>query len=312
MARKSELTDGPSLLKMVLVGAPKTGKTCLLKHLGQSSPAALLNAPYQPTVGIEFTSFTRDNIKFQIWDMSGDPKYQSLLTAYMKNAAIVGFFIHQETTDEELAYIENFLKTHTSLDVIKLLFINNAKPDILNQNAKRNFDIVQKLLKPTAPNTLPFNSDTNNPAEILAIENRALQLGGNTPKIKKEDIGFTLTPSERRSRSKINKLRLLAAFTGIGFMYVLGAIAVQRTRNRYNPTGFLTDLKNFYIRKEYIKVRTSADGEQIETPETPQCYESPPMVFNPSGSTKTDIDAIIKQAQNITDAALERTAFSHH
>ena len=171
---------------------------------------------------------------------------------------------------------------------------------------------MQKLLKPTAPNTLPFNSDTNNPAEILAIENRALQLGGNTPKIKKEDIGFTLTPSERRSRSKINKLRLLAAFTGIGFMYVLGAIAVQRTRNRYNPTGFLTDLKNFYIRKEYIKVRTSADGEQIETPETPQCYESPPMVFNPSGSTKTDIDAIIKQAQNITDAALERTAFSHH
>ena len=79
--------DYDDLIKIILVGDSKVGKSSILKRLTEDDFFEQHNA----TIGVEFgTCYSRDrHTKFQVWDTAGEQRYKAITRAYYKGAMII-------------------------------------------------------------------------------------------------------------------------------------------------------------------------------------------------------------------------------
>ena len=93
----SSSTRYDHVFKLILIGDTSVGKTSLLNRFTERS----FHHFYNPTIGIDFRvkSIKINNklIKLQIWDTSGNERFQAITSLYYKNAD--GFIIVYDTTN---------------------------------------------------------------------------------------------------------------------------------------------------------------------------------------------------------------------
>ena len=95
-----------SRLKLLIVGPSKSGKSTLANILGdlQDGPSAI----YRPTAGVRIVDFERDpppgvtnfgKIHVELWDASGDFKYEKCWAPIQKDAHGI-IFVYDPTNPE--------------------------------------------------------------------------------------------------------------------------------------------------------------------------------------------------------------------
>ena len=99
-------------LKVLVVGPTKSGKTALSNFISDVIPNAEnpTLAPCKPTVGCRILEFERQvkrgtgtaNVGIELWDVSGDRKYEDVWPAVRHNAIGVIFVYDGDKSSEEL------------------------------------------------------------------------------------------------------------------------------------------------------------------------------------------------------------------
>ena len=74
------------LMKFVIIGDVSTGKTCIMNKFCHNT----FTDTHIRTIGVDFKRKTVDldnnKIKLQIWDTSGDPRFESITNSYSRSA----------------------------------------------------------------------------------------------------------------------------------------------------------------------------------------------------------------------------------
>ena len=89
--------------KVVIAGPKGVGKSCLASALSEISSNPL-EAPGIPTAGVRILEIERrighETMYVEVWDASGDPKYESMQPAIMENANGVILVFNPNHADE--------------------------------------------------------------------------------------------------------------------------------------------------------------------------------------------------------------------
>jgi small GTP-binding protein len=127
------------LLKILVCGDCKVGKTLLCQQLSNHNTNRELNNPfmekYEPTIGLDMIVIKHKvknlNAKLHFWDCSGDDRYRGIIRSYYRAccAAIVVIDMYDEEAEESLLDWIKDLKSQTRMDNKKLVisvFANTA------------------------------------------------------------------------------------------------------------------------------------------------------------------------------------------
>ncbi|MHA2295669.1 MAG: Rab family GTPase [Candidatus Hodarchaeales archaeon] len=137
-----KLRKSAFVIKIILAGDGAVGKTSLrIRYLGLG-----FNAQYIETIGADFAlkmeNVSGKNIKFQIWDLAGQPRFRSVLATYYTGArgALLVFDVTRRDTYENLiSWIKEIWK-HNGYGIIPIIILGN-KNDLRNEIS----DCVDKL-----------------------------------------------------------------------------------------------------------------------------------------------------------------------
>ncbi|CAL5984950.1 Rab11 [Hexamita inflata] len=168
------------LIKSIIIGASKTGKSYLLSKFTNGKQ----KANYQPTVGVEFGSKMLQlelkgiiiNTLMQIWDTAGAEIYQTITNTYYKGSSVV-FIVFDLNNTESFQkckfYMEN-VQQYCLEDVWKNLTILIGTQ--LSDERKVTTD--QALLFAKQNNILysELNKDTNVDEILHTMAKRYIQL----------------------------------------------------------------------------------------------------------------------------------------
>ncbi|MHA2368961.1 MAG: Rab family GTPase [Candidatus Hodarchaeales archaeon] len=113
--------------KIVLLGDPAVGKTALRnRFMGKS-----FTARYMVTMGADVSTkaieIRESNLKFQIWDLAGHPRFNSVRAMYYRGAVgalLVYDITRAETHDNVLNWL-NELKNNSGKGVVPLILLGN-------------------------------------------------------------------------------------------------------------------------------------------------------------------------------------------
>jgi len=160
------------VLKVVILGDEKTGKTYLLNNLISEKEITKEEIQTTDTYEIKLKSINIENKKiiFQLSDSPGKKKYNSILNSYIKDNDII-----------LLIYEPNKRETFNSINSIYLPIIKEVKNEsllILISNLKNNNNIEREILNEEAikfseENSMKFyeiNSSNKENLNILFIE----------------------------------------------------------------------------------------------------------------------------------------------
>jgi small GTP-binding protein len=114
--------------KTVLLGDAKAGKTQLVNRMVRGC----FDVSYTPTIGIGYAALNLDPDHFAIWDASGQERFRSVVSAYLRDAKIV-IFVADITVRQSLDDVNkwNDLANQRCPDAAKILVVN--KTDLENQ-----------------------------------------------------------------------------------------------------------------------------------------------------------------------------------
>ena len=141
--------------KLVLLGDSGVGKSNIVKRLLKEG----FNEGSKSTIGIEFRSlvirYNNENIKMQIWDTAGEEKYNSISSAYYRNAS-VAFIIYDISNSHSYNNIEYWYNKIKDIENISIYLIAN-KMDLLIEDSD-DLDIpFMKYFKVSAKNNYGLN-----------------------------------------------------------------------------------------------------------------------------------------------------------
>lgn len=116
--------------KICLIGCENVGKTSIVKRLVDFS----YTKDYTPTVGIDFitksaSKHSKNSIRFQLWDTSGQERFSSLLPSYYRNSS--GFIAVYDITNKEsfnrLKYFIECAKSESDMNAPVILIGNKCE-----------------------------------------------------------------------------------------------------------------------------------------------------------------------------------------
>jgi small GTP-binding protein len=117
--------------RISVVGYLGTGKTDLCKAISCKE----LNPHKIPTIGVDFESTSydvgRDTVNLGIWDLSGDPKFESIINVYMLRTSILIICFSVDSLlslNKAIIMYERYIK-----ECSPILFVA-TKSDLLNQS----------------------------------------------------------------------------------------------------------------------------------------------------------------------------------
>lgn len=130
------------LVKISLCGDGGVGKTSLRnRYLGRG-----FSTDYVPTIGTDFVSkqiildqgSEHKKIRFQIWDLAGQPTFRSVRSLYYRHA-VGAFLIYDITRPDTLFSLDkwmNELSKHSGSSDISVIVLGN-KSDLQNESSDR-------------------------------------------------------------------------------------------------------------------------------------------------------------------------------
>ena len=127
------------VIKVGLIGYPKTGKTKFIEKLlyGDSS---IDNKPYKPTLGVEVYPYdiTYMNRKYiiNLWDCAGNPRYMGLGKDYIQDADYV-FIFKDEHKENNL--FEDWIPEQTRFSYVDM----NVEDSISNIISDIKYNIIE-------------------------------------------------------------------------------------------------------------------------------------------------------------------------
>ena len=135
------------LLKVLLVGKDKVGKTALVSRWGENK----FIENYEATIGVDFLTKTLDanelsfdeEVLLQIWDTAGQERFQSLGKAYYRGAS-VAMFCYDVTNRQSLMDIKTKWLSgvnRSAEDALKVLVGN--KCDLKGDKACSEQDVAE-------------------------------------------------------------------------------------------------------------------------------------------------------------------------
>jgi ADP-ribosylation factor-like protein 6 len=90
---------GKKEARILVIGLDNSGKTTIINYL-KAKKGAPANISYEvtPTVGFQVEEFASNNIKFTVYDMSGQGRYRSLWEQYYEDAQAIIYVL--DSTDK--------------------------------------------------------------------------------------------------------------------------------------------------------------------------------------------------------------------
>jgi len=119
----------PQKHKVILVGEPQVGKTCLLTRYLDNTWSDAVEA----TIGVDFKTHTEKvgavDVRLQLWDTAGQERFRSLTTSYLKksSAAVIVFDV---TKRESFDTVQGWLKEVRNASEDPLIYVVGNKMDL--------------------------------------------------------------------------------------------------------------------------------------------------------------------------------------
>ena len=201
--------------KMIIIGDPGVGKSCLTKQARDN----IFDEAYSATVGFEFITLTLklDNkvVKLQIWDTCGQEIYRSLISSFYRNATLA-MIVYAIDSRKSFSHINSWLKDVQLLSNpdIKIFLIGNKKD--LESNREINTDEAKQFANKNGINYFNETSAKNgfNAKEVfiraakelyleqLKYKNRAVTGGNRDHNSKNIGVPTKINKSKEEKRNK--------------------------------------------------------------------------------------------------------------
>lgn len=129
------------LYKLILIGEPSVGKTCICSRLSDDK----FKQKYETTIGVDFSIAhvmlnNGDKIKCQLWDTAGQEAFAPIISSYYKKiaGAIVVYDITNKNTYHKIPFWLNEISKNKSSDVhyVPTIIIGN-KTDCNNREVSK-------------------------------------------------------------------------------------------------------------------------------------------------------------------------------
>ena len=172
------------LFKICLVGDSGTGKTTFIESL-------IKNFYYESkekTIGIDFFTYMVDDIKFQIWDTSGNIMFIGIVRSYFHDASgILIFFCDKKSFDNIDNWICEIRKINKNC---KIILIQSASDCDLDDEIRQKCDkyTIEKFIKINSK--YMKNVDNVLPEMMkLLVHKKAVSFNNTTDYIKMDGDG---------------------------------------------------------------------------------------------------------------------------
>ncbi|KAK3736670.1 hypothetical protein QZH41_007766 [Actinostola sp. cb2023] len=142
------------LFKIVLIGDPGVGKTCLVQRFQSGTYVERQGS----TIGVDFTMKTiridNKRIKLQVWDTAGQERFRTITQSYYRNAngVIIAYDITKKDTFKSVPRWTEDVEKYAPQNVIRILVGNKkdlrAEQEVTLEEAKTfadHFNIEQVL-----------------------------------------------------------------------------------------------------------------------------------------------------------------------
>lgn len=159
--------------KIVFIGECGTGKTSIIhKYLYN-------NIDYiNPSIAANFFkknfNYNKTEIEYEIWDISGNPRFKRLSHLYLRNADII-FLVFDINQKYTLSIMNSYLKMAKIKDTKIMLIINKYDADkYIDTSDFENFSNSNNIafLKTSAVNNLNIDTLFNNIPIIIPKKNK--------------------------------------------------------------------------------------------------------------------------------------------
>jgi len=176
------------LFKLCLVGDSGTGKTTFIESL-------IKNFYYESkekTVAIDLLTYMIDDIKFQVWDTSGNIMFFSIVRSYFKDASgILLFFSDKKSFDSIDYWVEEIRKINQKCKLILIQSMCDFDLEyIVEDEVRLKCDkyFIDKFIKIDSKYMKNIGSVLPEMAKLL-VHKRAVSFNNTTDYIKLEGDG---------------------------------------------------------------------------------------------------------------------------
>jgi len=176
------------LFKVCLVGDSGTGKTTFIESL-------IKNFYYESkekTVAIDLLTYMVDDIKFQVWDTSGNIMFLGIVRSYFKDASgILLFFSDKKSFDNIEYWIEEIRKINQKCKLILIQSMCNSSIEYIGEDEVRlkcDKYFVDKFIRIDSKYMKNIGSVLPEMSKLL-VHKRAVSFNNTTDYIKLEGDG---------------------------------------------------------------------------------------------------------------------------
>jgi small GTP-binding protein len=167
------------LFKLCLVGDSGTGKTTFIESLVKN----FYYESKERTIGIDFQTYIIDDIKFQIWDTSGNIMFIGIVRSYFHDASgILIFFCDKKSFDNIDNWVYEIRKINQKC---KIILIQTASDFDLDDEIRQKCDkyMIDKFIKINSKYMKNIGSVLPEMAKLLVHKN-AVSYNNTTDYIK--------------------------------------------------------------------------------------------------------------------------------
>jgi len=176
------------LFKVCLVGDSGTGKTTFIESL-------IKNFYYESkekTVAIDLLTYMVDDIKFQVWDTSGNIMFLGIVRSYFKDASgILLFFSDKKSFDNIDYWIDEIRKINQKCKLILIQSMCDSSIEYIGEDEVRlkcDKYFVDKFIKIDSKYMKNIGSVLPEMSKLL-VHKRAVSFNNTTDYIKLEGDG---------------------------------------------------------------------------------------------------------------------------
>ena len=176
------------LFKICLVGDSRTGKTTFIESLVKN----FYYESKEKTVGIDFFTYIIDDVKFQVWDTSGNIMFIGIVRSYFNDASgILLFFSDKKSFDNIDYWIEEIRKINKKCKIILIQSASDFDLEYIGQDdihLKCDKYFVDKFIKINSKCMKNIESVLPEMVKLL-VHKRAVSFNNTTDYIKLEGGG---------------------------------------------------------------------------------------------------------------------------
>ena len=125
-------------IKVVLAGNLSAGKSQLANRITSNR----FNEQSAPTNGLEYYSVEQQNYLLNIWDISGNPRFESLLPGYLRDTAICLYCVDLSQPLDSTEIQKKISGLKSDYPEINIILVG-TKSDIASDNSRDQFNSIE-------------------------------------------------------------------------------------------------------------------------------------------------------------------------